>query len=136
MGIWVAATFMDTVNNTAIRTCVQIFLWICVLFLFPINFYWSMVDLQCCVNFCCTELWFIYIYTHTHSFLIFSIMAYHKIEYSSLCYTVRTLLFIHSICNSLHLLTPVSHSIPPPKPSLLASTSLFSMSVILFLFHR
>ena len=28
----------------------------------------------------------------------------------------RTSLFIHSIYNSLHLLTPNSHSIPPPPP--------------------
>ena len=31
----------------------------------------------------------------------------------------RTLLFILSKCNSLHLLTPNSHSIPPPRPLLL-----------------
>ena len=30
----------------------------------------------------------------------------------------RTLLFIYSIFNSLHLLTPTFHSIPPPTPSL------------------
>ena len=28
-------------------------------------FYWSRVDLQCCVNICCTAKWFSYIYTHT-----------------------------------------------------------------------
>ena len=36
------------------------------------------------------------------------------IEYSSLCYIVGFLLFIHSIYVSLHLLTLNSHSIPPP----------------------
>ena len=45
-------------------------------------------------------------------------------------------LFIHSVNKSLHLLTPTSHSIPPSTSSSLATTSLFSMSVSLFLFHR
>ena len=31
----------------------------------------------------------------------------------------RTLLFIHPRCTSLHLLTPNSHSFPPPPPRLL-----------------
>ena len=34
----------------------------------------------------------------------------------------RTLLFINSICKSLYLLTPTSHSTPAPKPSLLVIT--------------
>ena len=36
----------------------------------------------------------------------------------------------------MHLLTPNSHSTPSPSPALLATTSLFSTSVSLFLFHR
>ena len=43
---------------------------------------------------------------------------------------------MHSKCNSLHLLTPNSLSIPFPPPSPLITTSLFSMSVSLFLFCR
>ena len=45
----------------------------------------------------------------------------------------RTLLFIHF---SLPLLIPNSQSIPPALPSPLATSSLFSMSVSLFLFCR
>ena len=45
-----------------------------------------------------------------------------------------TLLFIHSVSKSLHLPIPTSHSIPA-CPSPLAISSLFSMSLILFLFH-
>ena len=72
-----------------------------------------------------------------HSFLIFfSIMVYHRILNTVLYAISRTLLFIHSIYNSLHLLTPNSYSIPPPTHTPLATTSLFSMSVILFLFCR
>ena len=42
----------------------------------------------------------------------------------------RTSLFIHSKCNSLHLLqTSYSQSIPLPPPSPLATASLFFMSV-------
>ena len=39
----------------------------------------------------------------------------------------RTLFFVRSIRNRLHLLTPTSHSIHPPTPSPWATTSLFSM---------
>ena len=52
-------------------------------------FYWSIVDLQCCAVF--------------HYGLSQDIMLYG-----------RTLLFIHPIYNSLHLLIPNSQSIPPP----------------------
>ena len=48
----------------------------------------------------------------------------------------RTSLPIHSKCNSLHLPTPNSPSIPLPLHSPLATTSLFSKSVSLFLFCR
>ena len=83
-------------------------------------FYWSIVDLQCCVNFYCkavTQLYicvciyiYIYIYTHTHIFFfiffplcyITGYWIYFPVLYS------RTLLFIYSTCNSSHLLTPNS----------------------------
>ena len=71
------------------------------------------------------------IHIYTFFFIFFSIMVYHRI-----LNIVRTLLFIHSTYNSLHLLIPNSQSIPPPPLSPLATTSLFSMSVSLFLFHR
>ena len=45
---------------------------------------------------------------------------------------------IHPVCNinSVHLLNPNSQSVPPPPPSRLAATRLFSMSMILFLFQK
>ena len=48
--------------------------------LFKKNFFWSIDDLQCCINFCCTAKWFTYIYF----FFIFFPMS-QDIGYSSLC---------------------------------------------------
>ena len=56
---------------------------------------------------------YIYIYSFSHN--IFHRGLSQEIGYSSLFYTVG-LLFIHSKCNSLHLPTPNSSSIPLPPP--------------------
>ena len=81
------------------------------------------------------QQWFSYTclyYIYTLSKMFFSIMGFYRIL-KVICN--RTLLFIHSMYKSLHRLTPISHSIPPPTPSPLATTTLFSKSVILFWFH-
>ena len=76
------------------------------------------------------------IHIQTFFFLIFfSIRVYHRIIQFPVLYS-RTLLFIHPIYNSLPLLIPDSQSFPPTPSSPLATTSLFSMSVSLFLFCR
>ena len=56
----------------------------------------------------------IYIYTHTFSFIVFSLMVCHRIFSIVPCAISKT--FIHSVYNSLHLLIPNSHSVPPPSP--------------------
>ena len=74
----------------------------------------------------------IYIYFFL-SFLFHSDLPW-EIEYSPLCDTVGPCcLSILNVSNSLHLPTPNPQSVPFP-PSYLATTSLFSMSVSLFLF--
>ena len=66
MGFWVAATFMDTMNNTAVRTCVQIFLWICVLFLSFLSIFIEVWLIYNVVLISTVQQSDSYIYTHTH----------------------------------------------------------------------
>ena len=72
-----------------------------------------LIYLQSYVNFCCTEVIQLYILFH----IIFHYGLSQHIEYSSLCFIVGPV-FIHSVYNSLYLLTPNSQSIPP-SPSFL-----------------
>ena len=74
-------------------------------------FYWTIVYLQCCINFYCTADWFSYIYIH--SFPLWFITRY-WIKFPVL--DSRILLFICSLYNSLHIIIPNSQSIPPPSP--------------------
>ena len=76
---------------------------------------------------------FLYIY---YFFIFFSIIVYCRVWDIVSCAIHRTLLFTPSIHDGLHLLTSNSHFIPSPPPSPLATMSLLSMSVSLFLFHR
>ena len=80
-------------------------------------FNWSIVGLQCCVNFCYTAKWlsYTYIYSFPHSFPLCFVTGY-WIQFPVL-YN-RTLLFIHSLYHSLHLLIADSQFIHllPPSP--------------------
>ena len=82
------------------------------------------------VNLCCTSKWFSITYIHSslYSFPLWFITGY-WIQFPVL---YRWTLFIHAICNTLHLLIPNSQSIPSYIPPPLATTSLFSVSVGLF----
>ena len=71
-------------------------------FLFNL-FYWSTVDFQCCVHFCCTTN--LLHFTYVNMYILFHVLFHYGL-YGG------TLLFIYPLCNSLHLLIPVSQSIP------------------------
>ena len=53
-------------------------------------FYWSIVHLQCCVNFYYTSKWFSYTYIciYIYFYILFHYDLSQVIEYSFLCYTV------------------------------------------------
>ena len=81
------------INNVV--QCYGDFLW---------NFYWSTVNLQCCIHFCCIAKWLSYI--HVYILLnFFSIVVYSRIVNGV---PWATFWFLSSICNNLHLLTPDS----------------------------
>ena len=62
-------------------------------------------------------IWLFYIYVCVYTFFLYSFPLWFISGYWILFPVLysRTLMFIHSICNSLHLLTPNSPSIPPPS---------------------
>ena len=99
--------------------CLHQYLWEVFYELLFFLFYWSLVDLQSCVNFYCTTKWLSYTYICvyactfiSYSFPLWFITGYWI--YFPVLYS-RTSLFIHSLySNSLHLLIPNSQSIPLP----------------------
>ena len=84
-------------------------------------FYWSIVELQHFVNYCCAAKWLSFSHIHSFSFsppLWFIIGYWIQFPVPS----SRTLLLTLSIYNSLHLLTPNSYPYPLPPPFPLATT--------------
>ena len=67
--------FKNACGNCTYREKMQFLFFSC------LNFYWSRVDLQCCVSFCCTAKWISYTYTCIHSFLFrfFSHRGYYRV---------------------------------------------------------
>ena len=78
----------------------------------------SIVGLQCCVNFYCTAKWFSYVCVSLYVHILFHILFHYGLsqdnEYSSLCYTVGSELFMRPIYTSLHPLIP--SILPQPLP--------------------
>ena len=98
--------------------CVCFFIILMYFILLKKFFYWSVVDLQCCVSFRCTAKWISYTYTYIHSFLgsfpIYVITEY-WVEFPVL-YS-RSLLVIYFIYSSVYMSIPISRFIPPPQSS-------------------
>ena len=95
------------------------------LFIYVLFFHWHMVDLHCCVHFCCTTKWFSYTYIHILFSILFHCGLSQDIEYSFLCYTVGPCCL--SILHTLWILLPLGVCLcapqaphvsfrPPPPP--------------------
>ena len=84
---------------------------------FPQYFLLSTVNLQCCVNLCCTACGLV---MHVYDVLVFySFPLWFIIEYWIKLSVPYRFLFTHSMYKSLHWPAPTSHS----RPSLWASPS-------------
>ena len=94
-----------------------------------------MVGLQCCINFSCIVKWLSYTDIYIPFYILFYLLYPRRLNIVPRA-AQMPLFIIHPIYNGLHLLTLNSQSVPPLFPSHLAATSLFSMTVNLFLFCR
>ena len=66
-------TYFEPITNVqnSCKSSTESFFFFAFLPFFKKNFYWSIVDLQCCVSFRCTAKWINYTYTYIHSFFSF-----------------------------------------------------------------
>ena len=67
-------------------------------FLNFISFYWRIVDLQCCVNFCYAAMWLRYTHIYNLVNILFHYDLSQDIECSSPVLYSRTSLFISTLC--------------------------------------
>ena len=100
---------------------------------FLINFYWSIVALQCCVTFYGTAKWISHtcMYTHAPSWL-FSCSGHHPEHYAEfpvLCSMFSLVIhFIHST-SSVYVWIPISQFLPPPSVPLAIHTFVLCVCV-------
>ena len=68
-----------------------------VLFFFFFNFYWNIVDLQCCIRFCYTVKWIICIHIHPLLFRFFSHRGHYRVLTTVPC-AVEQVLINYLVC--------------------------------------
>ena len=73
----------------ALQSVCQIVLWRTDKHFFFNLFHWSLVDLQCCADLCCTAEWLSHPYICILFHILFLCILSQDIKYSSLCYTVE-----------------------------------------------
>ena len=80
-------------------------------------FYWSIVDLQCCVSFRCTAKWISYTYTYIHSFYrLFSRIDHYRVLSRVPCAIQQVLIsYLFYIQQCLYV-TPNLLIYPSPRP--------------------
>ena len=98
------------------------------------TYIWSIVDLQCSVNFRCTAKLISYTHNTVTLFRLFSHIGYYRTLHRVPCAIKRFLLIIYFLYSYVYV--NLNLLIFPPPCLLLASISLFSTSVTLFLFHK
>ena len=91
---WVCFRETKKIEWTLVSNIFKFCIWfiiLCILksFFFFLNlcFYWSIVDIQCCVSYLVYSQ-VIELYTHTHIYIFFFIMVYHRLLNIVHCYTV------------------------------------------------
>ena len=84
---------------------------------FKINFYWSILALQCHVSFYCTAKWIHHIYPYISSHLDFlpnQVIRVHLVEFLVLYSMFSWVIYFKHSINSIHASIPIFHSLPPP----------------------
>jgi len=95
-----------------------------------------LLKYSCCTMLCQFLLYRKVTQSYIILFLISSLIMFYPKSLDTVTVLYSRTLLIYSKCNGLYLLTPNFQCIPLPSPSSLTTTSLFSMSVNLFLFCR
>ena len=92
--------FLCSIYHTvrSLQVCLLVRLWD------SSSFYWSIIDLQCCLSFWCTAKWFSYTSIYLFFIIFFPIVVYYRILNTFPVLYSRTLLFMCFKYSSFYLL--------------------------------